>query len=201
MLHTRCFAVLITLGLTQFAAAAAPVAGDPYPLSTDAQTNQPLGDKPVIHDHNGRELRFANPESLEQFKKDPKAALTKVDEQIVAQQKPNYPTDKCLVSDEPLGDMGDPIEYVFNNRLVRLCCGGCKKGTAKKSAEVFQTLDAEVIKKQQATYPLKTDVVTGEPLGEKPVDFVIGTTLVRFAKESSIEAFKADPAKYLALVK
>ena len=51
-----------------------------------------------------------------------------------------YPLKTCLVSKEDLGDMGDPLELIYQqagqpDRLVRFCCKSCvpkfKKDPAK----------------------------------------------------------------------
>ena len=44
---------------------------------------------------------------------------------VVKAQVKDYPLDTCVVTGEKLGSMGDPIDYVFGNRLVRFCCKGC----------------------------------------------------------------------------
>ena len=52
-------------------------------------------------------------------------------------------------------------------------------------------------------YPLKTCIVSDEPLGDEPVDYIHQETgkpdrLVRFCCGGCVEDFKADPARYLA---
>lgn len=179
-------------------AAPAKAVGDPYPLTTDALTGAPLGDKPVIYVHEGRELRFANDANVEAFKKDPAPALKKVDEQIIDQQSKTYPLDTCPISKDKLGgDMGEPVKLVYRNRLIEVCCSGCTKKALQTGAEILPKLDAAVIEKQKATYPLKTCVVSGDDLGETPVDYVIGTRLVRFCCADCVNDFKKDPTKFL----
>lgn len=41
-----------------------------------------------------------------------------------AENKP-YPLDTCIVSDQKLGSMGEPIEYVHEGQIVKFCCAGC----------------------------------------------------------------------------
>ncbi len=36
-----------------------------------------------------------------------------------------YLLDVCVVSGEKLGSMGEPVDIVVANRLVRFCCSGC----------------------------------------------------------------------------
>jgi hypothetical protein len=45
-------------------------------------------------------------------------------------EKKAYPLKTCVVSDEPLGSMGEPDAYVYRvagkpDRLVLFCCAGC----------------------------------------------------------------------------
>ncbi len=173
---------------------------DPYPLAVDP-TGEKLGDKPVAYQHQGRDLLFANEQSLEAFKKDPAALLKKVDEQIVEQQLKLYPIDTCVVAGEKLGEMGDPVNVVVNNRLIRLCCGGCKKSAITKYDEHVKKLNAAAIEQQAPKYANKTCVVSEQDeVGDKPTDLVIGGRLVRLCCEDCEAAVKANPAKYLAKV-
>lgn len=38
-----------------------------------------------------------------------------------------YTSDKCIVSDNKLGSMGDPVSYVHNGQEVKFCCTPCIK--------------------------------------------------------------------------
>ena len=81
-------------------------ASETYPISSCAVAGKALGSMgaPFVHIHEGRQVKFCCKACLPAFKKNPAKYLAKVDEKIVAQQKAGYPTDKCLFSDEPLGD-------------------------------------------------------------------------------------------------
>ena len=177
--------------------------GDPYPLTVD-----PLGDslvdvdKPIVIVHEGRELRFASEENLKKFKADADKYLAAVDKKIIAQQKPTYPLATCVVSGEKLGsDMGEPIDIVYGNRLVRFCCEGCIGKFKKDPAKHLAKIGAAVIEAQKADYPMDTCVVSGEKFGDEmggPIDYVIGTRLVRFCCKDCVKMFEKNPAKYLA---
>lgn len=61
--------------------------------------------------------------------------------------KDKYPLTTCVVSDEKLGSMGDPIEYVHRqagqpDRVVLLCCKSCIKAFKKDPAKYLQKLEA-----------------------------------------------------------
>lgn len=178
--------------------------GDPYPLKAD-----PLGDslvdvdKPIVILHDGRELRFASEENLKKFKADAGKYLAEVDKKIIAQQTPLYPLKTCVVAGGELGGMGDPIDIVYGNRLVRFCCKGCTGKFKKEPAKYLAKIDAAVIEAQKADYPLDTCVVSGDKLGGEmgePIDYVIGTRLVRFCCKGCVKMFEKNPAKYLAKI-
>jgi hypothetical protein len=38
-----------------------------------------------------------------------------------------YPLPTCVVSDEALGSMGDPVVFTHDGVEVRLCCAACRK--------------------------------------------------------------------------
>ncbi len=38
-----------------------------------------------------------------------------------------YPLDKCIVSDEKLGEMGEPFAFVHEGQEIKLCCKPCQK--------------------------------------------------------------------------
>jgi hypothetical protein len=38
-----------------------------------------------------------------------------------------YPLDRCIVSDEKLGEMGPPVVFVYQNQEIKLCCKDCRK--------------------------------------------------------------------------
>lgn len=179
--------------------------GDPYPLKVD-----PLGDslvdvdKPIVIVHESRELRFASEENLKKFKADPDKYLAELDKKIIAQQKPLYPLQTCVVSGEKLGgDMGESIDIVYGNRLVRFCCKGCIGKFKKDPAAYLAKIDAAVVEAQKSDYPMDTCVVSGEKLGGEmgePIDNVIGNRLVRFCCKSCVKTFEKNPGKYLAKI-
>lgn len=184
---------------------AAPV-GDPYTLDVDPVTGDKLPDvkQQIIIDHEGRELRFGSTDSAEQFKKDPDRYLASVDERIVAQQLPYYPLETCVVSGNKLGgEMGDPTNYLYKNRLVRFCCPMCEGAFTKDPAVYLGKLDEAVKDRQADGYPLKTCPVSGEELGGAmgdPLDVVISSRLVRLCCKGCVSKLRTDPTKYLAVL-
>ena len=167
-----------------------------YPINTCAVAGKPLGSMgtPVIHIHEGRQVKFCCKACLPAFKKNPAKYLAKVDEKIVAQQKASYPTDKCLFSDEPLGDKSKDV--VVNNRLVRVCCGGCARKLMKNPAPTLKKLDELIIANQGKKYPTTKCVISGEDLGSmgKPKDVIVANTLVRVCCKGCVNKVTDNPA-------
>ena len=125
------------------------------------------------------------------------------DAQVIAQQLPSYPLDKCPVSGEELGGtMGDPVNFVQEGRLVRFCCKDCIKDFKKDPAVVLKQIDEAVVKAQKASYPLAKCPVSGKELASmgEPLDYVHGTRLVRFCCKDCVGTFQKDPAKVMAQI-
>ena len=126
----------------EVAAAATPA----YPIDFCIVSGEKLGGMgdPVVKTYNGREVRFCCPMCPPKFEKDQKTYMKKLDDAIVAAQKPAYPLETCVVSGEQLvqSSMGDPVDYVYNNRLVRFCCNACVKAFNKNPDKFLSKLDA-----------------------------------------------------------
>lgn len=171
-------------------------ASETYPISTCAVAGKTLGSMgaPFVHIHEGRQVKFCCKACLPAFKKNPAKYLAKVDEKIVAQQKASYPTDKCLFSDEPLGDKSKDV--VVNNRLVRVCCGGCARKLMKNPAPTLKKLDELIIANQGKKYPTTKCVISGEDLGSmgKPKDVIVANTLVRVCCKGCVKKVTDNPA-------
>lgn len=52
-----------------------------------------------------------------------------------------YALKTCVVSDEKLGEMGDPYVFKHEGREVKLCCEGCLKDFKKDPAKYLKKLD------------------------------------------------------------
>jgi hypothetical protein len=59
-----------------------------------------------------------------------------------------YPIDKCVVTGEKLGGMGDPVDMVVKNHLIRLCCAGCKKAVLKDPDKYLAMVKEAAAKKK-----------------------------------------------------
>ena len=47
----------------------------------------------------------------------------------------------CAVSDEKLGEMGDPYVFTHEGREVKLCCEGCLKEFKKNPAKFVKKME------------------------------------------------------------
>ncbi len=178
--------------------------GEVYSLPTCDERLEPLG-KSVAHIVDGRELRFSNEQCFTKFEADKARYLTKVNQQVIAQQGPSYPLDHCVVTPgEPLVQQGEytGIDFVHNNRLVRLCCNDCADEFKTDPAKFFATIDAAVIAAQSKDYPLTTCPISNEPLGGmgEPKDVVVGGRLVRLCCSGCRDDLRADPARYIEMI-
>jgi YHS domain-containing protein len=173
-----------------------------YPVDTCIVTGDKLDETVVNHVHNNRLVRLANPEAAKAFKSEPAKYLSTLDKKIVQQQLGDYPMEQCPVGGA-LGSMGEPINFIYMNRLVRFCCGGCEDSLVKEPAKYMAKLDRAYADAQRESYPIDACVVSGAPLGSMgdPVELVAGTKLVRFCCDGCFPAFRKGPAKYLAKLK
>jgi YHS domain-containing protein len=98
-----------------------------YPLTTDVVTGEALPADETIVDvvYLNRLVRFGSQDSAATFAKSPDAYIAKLNEAVIAKQKDEYPTEKCVVSGKSLDSMGEPVQKVYANRLVQFCCDNC----------------------------------------------------------------------------
>ncbi|MBL4809718.1 MAG: TRASH domain-containing protein, partial [Phycisphaerales bacterium] len=173
--------------------------GDPYLLDTCPISGGKLGSMgdPIVKLYNGREVKFCCKMCVPKFEKDLKASLANLDQKIIESQLPLYPTTTCVVSGDTLGDeeMGDPINYVYNNRLIRLCCKMCKGDFKKDPQAYIAKLDKAVIAQQSEHYPLTTCPISGGELGSMgdAINAVYGGRLVKFCCKMCVPKFEANP--------
>lgn len=66
-----------------------------------------------------------------------------------APAKDDYPLEKCLVSDEKLGDMGEPYVMQYEGQTVKFCCKDCLK-KFKKDPEKYLKILADARKEKEA---------------------------------------------------
>ena len=72
--------------------------------------------------------------------KTPKAAQTD------PKAKP-YPLEKCIVSDEKLGEMGKPVTLTYKGQEMKFCCKDCVKKFNKDPEKYIKLMKEEAAKK------------------------------------------------------
>jgi len=60
----------------------------------------------------------------------------------VEAQLPSYPLKTCLVSGDDLGGMGETVNTLYGERLIRFCCKGCVKSFNKNPSKYLPKLDS-----------------------------------------------------------
>jgi len=58
-----------------------------------------------------------------------------------AEKAKAYPLDKCIVTDEKLGEMGEPYAFVHEGQEIKLCCKSCQKDFKKEPSKYLKKLD------------------------------------------------------------
>ncbi len=114
-----------------------------YPMTTCPVSGEALDSMggPVDHVSDNRLVRFCCKGCRRFFKKDPAPFLATLDAAVIAQQTDGYPLKKCPISGLKLGSMGEPIDYIVANHLVRFCSAGCAGGFWKAPAVHLEKLD------------------------------------------------------------
>ncbi len=117
-----------------------------YPLDTCIISGNPLvedgEDISINYVYKNRLVRLCCTGCIKMFNKDAAAHLKKIDAAIVMKQREHYPLEICVVAKGPLGSMGEPVEIIAGNRLVRFCCAGCKPEFKKNPAQYLTVIDA-----------------------------------------------------------
>jgi YHS domain-containing protein len=201
--YALSFAALAVL----FAAVPAPAfAGevkvlDVYPLTTCPVTGETLGSMgaPEVKEYEGREVRFCCAACPEKFEQDLAANLTKLDKAIADDQRALYALETCPVSGDALGAMGEPVEVVVDNQLVKLCCAGCEKSLREAPAKYLAKVAEAAAEKQREAYPTDTCIVSDQALDSMggPVEVIVGGRLVRLCCEGCVKELEKDPAAAL----
>ncbi len=68
----------------------------------------------------------------------------------------SYPLDRCPISGEKLGEMGEPYEMSLDGVTVKLCCDGCEEKAIQRKDEVKGKIREALFARDAADYPLET---------------------------------------------
>ena len=72
---------------------------------------------------------------------------------VMAMETKPYPLDKCVVSGEAIGSMGDPVVLTHNGQEVKLCCNDCVDGFKKEPEKYLAALkEGQVTSKASAEH-------------------------------------------------
>ena len=52
-----------------------------------------------------------------------------------------YPLDKCIVSDEKLGEHGKPYVFTHEGQEIKMCCKDCLKDFKKEPAKYLKKIE------------------------------------------------------------
>lgn len=161
-----------------------------YPLDTCPVSGEKLGKDAVDNVKDGHLVRTCCSKCSGKVDA---AAIKKVEDAVVAAQLKSYPMDTCVISGKKLDDKA--VNKVIGTRLVRFCCNNCPTAFEKDPKTAMAKLDKAYIDAQLKTYKLKTCPVSGEELGKmgEPVNYLYGTTLVRFCCNDCVKDMAKDP--------
>lgn len=176
--------------------------GECYPLATCPITGKKLGTMgdPIVKTYDGREVRFCCNGCPSKFEKDLAKSFAALDPKIVADQAPLYPLNTSVVSGKKLSEK--PIDWVYNNRLIRLADESEKAVFQKDPAKFAAALNKAVIEAQGKDYPLTQCPVSNDNLGEmgKTNDIMIAGRLIRLCCDSCEDDVKKNPAKFIVMI-
>lgn len=117
-----------------------------YPLDTCIVTHEPLKrkGKDAAYElvYKNRLFRLCCKDCAKKVEKDPSKYAEELDKAIRKEQGKNYPLTTCPVTGEKLGSMGEPVERIVANRLIRFCCKGCFKKFDADPAKYIAKVDA-----------------------------------------------------------
>jgi len=77
-----------------------------------------------------------------EFLSEPAKYVPELDEEIIKVQKKKYPLKTCVIGKGALKGMGGPDYMIVGNRLVQLCCSGCRATVLKNPLATFAIIDA-----------------------------------------------------------
>jgi YHS domain-containing protein len=108
--------------------------------------------KIVTKTYDGRQIEFCCNQCPKAFEKNPQKFTKKLDDAIIAKEKPVYPLTTSVVSGEELGAKGTtPVDLVYQNRLVRLNSNDEVEQFKKSPDSYLSKLDAAMTKAAPTT--------------------------------------------------
>lgn len=117
--------------------------GARYPTDSCVVSSESLveeGTEPIDKVFGTRLVRFCCNGCVAGYEAAPAVFLADLDTAWMDAQRPDYPMETCVVSNEPVDD--EPVELLYGVTLVRLCCKGCKKAFDRDPESFVAKLDA-----------------------------------------------------------
>ena len=174
-----------------------------YPLTTCLVSKRALdsGDGPFDLIVNGHLFRVCCPGCEGTARAKAEELRAAIERAVISAERSHWPLKKCPISGESYDKPGaQPVELVYGTRYLKVCCERCVKAFKYEPEAFMKKIDAAYIAEQKKGYPLKTCPISEKPLGEKPIDLLYGTTLVRLCCEGCKEIFEESPKDALKKV-
>lgn len=174
--------------------------GDAYSLGVCPVSGEKLGSMgdPVVFIKDGKEIRLCCAGCQKKFDANVEAMVKEIDAKLIADQESHYPAKTCINSGAELKDGG--VSFVVGNRLVKTCCAKCEAKVKADPVAFLAKLDQQVIEAQKADYKATVCPISGEPLGDAPVEMVVANRLVKLCSANCKAGVDKDPAAALSKV-
>ncbi|MDP7006261.1 MAG: hypothetical protein QF718_08645 [Phycisphaerales bacterium] len=114
-----------------------------YPIDTCVVSGDKLDAKGAAVDfiYGNRLFRTCCNDCKDEFLANPAKFVPELDKAIIKAQKKSYPIDYCVIGRGALDGMGGPDFMIVGNRLVQLCCAGCRPKVLEDPLKVFAEID------------------------------------------------------------
>lgn len=151
-------AITLTIALLLLASAVQPQSTDqatPAPAQQSANSTSdneaPASPKVPEEDATAATPEAEQPstkkeESKKDNKKNSKDKGGKKEKEAKEQKQPKsdgvtpYPLDTCIVTENELGSMGDPVTFIYEKQEIKVCCKPCEKKFLKDPAKYLPRL-------------------------------------------------------------
>lgn len=175
--------------------------GDGYYLTTCARCNSLLGTTGEVTTtiYDGREVLFCGEPCRAAFERDLAGGLRRLDQVMIADQRPIYPVTTSIISGRVLPD--EPTDFIWNNRLVRVCDPGEQAAFLRDPPSAMRTLDRAVVEHRLPHYDIAKCLVQGIELdADATVDVVVANRLFRVCCGDCAARVRKTPRARTAIV-
>ncbi|QDU64979.1 hypothetical protein [Engelhardtia mirabilis] len=124
-------AALAASAADSYVLTACPVSGEPLPAEGYSTANVA-----------GHETRFCCASCASMAAADPATWGPLIEQSLIEVQVDDYPLTTCAVAGTELGSMGEPVDVLAGDTLVRLCCAGCANAV-KADPDKYAAIVAE----------------------------------------------------------